>query len=258
MNFTAWDVTLTLAVLIQITKASDLLLRKHQQDWVNRFCDSVALKLDEIKPLTWFRMVRSRLVQKVLVGLTIILFALINTFGFLGAFVRVGDDNDYGWLIIISGVVSIIGNIFVLFKWGPNVVDDIFFEDRFSAFLKTWGRFCWSKYRVLLPVGLFLNWVVPFLFFGALGSNLGSWLIVSIPALAFSIYQSLAFMGVMSGLMVIFAQLILYCLSILVVIFRAIVWRVVEYNKGAWAALTLIVTVALGVFDVYMRATNKA
>jgi hypothetical protein len=244
---TVWDLPLTLAILIQLTKLSDFILRKHQQDWVNQFCNSVALHLDEIKPLTWFKMVRSSAVQKVLVGVSIIFFSLISALAFAATIFGRAAESDYAWIINVSGVISLVGNIFVLFKWGPSVVDDIFFEDSFSAFLKTWREFLWSKYRVIIPVSLFLALVLPFLAFGALGENWLSWLIILIPQLTFSIYQSLAFMGIWSGLIVIFAQFILYCLSFLVVIFRAIAWRVVEYNKGAWAALTLIVTVALGV-----------
>jgi hypothetical protein len=258
MNFSAWDLPVTLAVLLQITKASDLILRKRQQDWVNRVCDSIALFLDEIKPLTWFRMVRLHGVRKVLLWSAMILFVLIATLMMCATLAlngsrRADESSIYGDLAL--GFISLIVNLKALSEEGPFIMNNIFSEDRFCPFLKVWGAFLWQKYRVLIPTALLVN----FAGFCLVGS-LGYWValvILAVPLIAFAMFQSLAFLGFLSGLIVIFAELVLGLLAILVGGFRAIAWRVVEYNKGAWAALTLIATVGLGIVDIYMRATHK-
>jgi hypothetical protein len=42
-------------------------------------------------------------------------------------------------------------------------------------------------------------------------------------------------------------------LHVAIELLRAMMWRIVTYGKGAWAALWLLATVALGVFELAMR-----
>jgi hypothetical protein len=52
------------------------------------------------------------------------------------------------------------------------------------------------------------------------------------------------------GLIVVLAEGLLFVVSAAVAIVRAVSWRVAEYDKGAWAALVLITTILLGVFEL--------
>jgi hypothetical protein len=55
------------------------------------------------------------------------------------------------------------------------------------------------------------------------------------------------------SLVVALVSICLLFAEIILGILRALVWRIVEYNRGAFAAIVLIVTVALGLVDMYLR-----
>jgi hypothetical protein len=48
-----------------------------------------------------------------------------------------------------------------------------------------------------------------------------------------------------TGYVVIFVQLVILVAAAVLWIVKGIVWRIAEYNKGAWAALTALLTVLL-------------
>ena len=72
-----------------------------------------------------------------------------------------------------------------------------------------------------------------------LASVLGVWWIVTV-----------------SGYFVILMQIILIVLACVVAVLRAIAWRVVEYNKGPVAALSLLLTTACGFIAVYLHISR--
>ena len=55
------------------------------------------------------------------------------------------------------------------------------------------------------------------------------------------------------GYFIIALQICLYLATILVSVFRGLVWRIAEYNKGAWAAITVLFTVGVGIANFYVR-----
>lgn len=52
------------------------------------------------------------------------------------------------------------------------------------------------------------------------------------------------------------AQLAVFTVRVGFWLARAVAWRVAEYNKGAWAGLTSLLTLVLGLADVYLRVAK--
>jgi hypothetical protein len=55
------------------------------------------------------------------------------------------------------------------------------------------------------------------------------------------------------GLVLIFFRILITLALFSILILSAVTWRIAEYNKGAWSALTLIITTLAGIFDFYIR-----
>jgi hypothetical protein len=49
----AIEILLVLGVLVNLIKGADLLLRPHQQKWLQTVCDALALWLDDSRLLQW-------------------------------------------------------------------------------------------------------------------------------------------------------------------------------------------------------------
>lgn len=52
-------------------------------------------------------------------------------------------------------------------------------------------------------------------------------------------------------------SLLLLIVELCLKILRAIVWRIAEYKRGAFAAIILIVTIILGITDFYLKNSQK-
>ena len=61
---------------------------------------------------------------------------------------------------------------------------------------------------------------------------------------------------VVTGYIAVVAQLLIFLARITLPFARELMWRIVEYNKGAWAAITLCVTVILALQEIALRAIH--
>jgi hypothetical protein len=71
--------------------------------------------------------------------------------------------------------------------------------------------------------------------------------------LIITIISSILTYLIILGFFLLITALIFLILESLLKLFRAFAWRLVEYNKGAWAAIVLVLTLVLGVMDLFFR-----
>jgi hypothetical protein len=74
-----------------------------------------------------------------------------------------------------------------------------------------------------------------------------------VPVLPFLGALTAAIPIIMLSGVVLLSQLGIVIAHWLLIFFRALVWRIVEYNKGAWAAITLLITVVAGFASLLKR-----
>jgi len=61
----------------------------------------------------------------------------------------------------------------------------------------------------------------------------------------------------LTSLSILLLSLFFLIIELLLKVVRAISWRIAEYNKGAFAAIILILTIALGTIELYLKFGNK-
>lgn len=57
----------------------------------------------------------------------------------------------------------------------------------------------------------------------------------------------------LTGAIIFFIVVLLLIAQMLVLLLRALVWLIVEYNKGVWGAIMLLCTIILGIIELYLK-----
>jgi len=244
-----WDVAVAVGVLVQATKLADWILRPKQQEWVRDIFDSITLRLDEAKPLRWFRLIERRSIQYSLVCTSAAAAIKIGLGGYFKG--RTG----WTWNDLKTCLVLFVPPFFIFYWWGHAIIGRIYGKGQFGPFVIKYVAFVLTS---VLAGGL----VLLLLYMTALVMP-SSWSLGTRIDIAFAIMALLGWVIIVSwiitvsGLFAITAQLILIVLAGLLIPLRAVAWRIVEYNKGPWAAISLLVTVICTAIDLYLRAMAR-
>lgn len=86
--------------------------------------------------------------------------------------------------------------------------------------------------------------------------TLHEWIILTasfVPVFPFLGALTAAMPIIMLGGIVLVCETAIWMAHWFLIFCRALVWRIVEYNKGAWAAITLLVTVVAGFVSLYKK-----
>lgn len=250
------EILLVIGILVNLIKGADLILRPHQQKWVQDKFETLTLRLSDTKPLTWFGYITNPVIFWVLA--LIIGFPLAYALGQPLLFANTLKDlSFYTGLVLLSlwnmnkantyatGFISYIGNAKEK-KGGKSY--------SFRTFIKRFLRVSLSFIILCSLIGIAMYILSSvWLNFSPHSrpiSRLELLRISFIPAWPF-IFHFLSILTVCS--LIIFAAGLLLIIEILLVFIRAICWRIAEYNKGAFAAIILIVTIALGVTEFYLK-----
>lgn len=287
------EILLVIGVLVNLIKGADLILRPHQQKWLQDKFDTLALRLDYTKPLDWYD---DRIIKKVYAAVTVILivggslsFLSLGWFHWIWGGIAI--------LFVLSTIQSMITAPFetevtnqefrrsVLERmkkeeWDSK--DDFFWHKSKLIEMKLADWVTGSKtvsqhlYRPLLMVLVsqtiyivsISTILIPYnlvrRYFGVdIESNLT--LVISILVLAVlgnfirskikpltSVLSPVAKVGSIS-FFIFLVSLFIITAEFTVKILRGIVWRIAEHNKGAFAAIVLIITIALGVAEFYLK-----
>jgi len=232
------DLLTTVGILINVAKGGDLLLREHQRKFVQSKAKSVAEYLDKLRPLNWFGKLTTSKTTK-------ILLALLSMILYLGYSLRQGGTYvapEELWRKIVFFLVmgftvcvmlALFGYYFYSYVTYPVVgwlLKDNnvrLFLLRFSIITVAYLAFtCITKdhaytafWKVFLYAMLFVSLVL-------------AW------------YAGAIILSLM--IMIMIAQFLVFLM-------RALIWRIVEYNRGAWAAIVLIITIILGAVELLLR-----
>lgn len=253
---TFWDAAFLLGLVTQATKLLDWILRPKQQKWVANVFDSIALRLHYAKPLTWFRAFGVPRVQVILIVVASAYLLIQDLTSLTNAITHFQDDQVVADLTFYASYILGIGfAVLVMLRWGVRLFRWIYGEGNFGTFFWRWLSVeISSSLGLAMMFGIFLAW-----FCVLAASNLPSllWQILAV-GLVFWMTATIALIWTvgmisLSGFLVIAVQLALVLLSLLIAPLRFIVWRVVEFNKGPVAALSLLTTVACGAIAGYLH-----
>jgi hypothetical protein len=249
------DTVLAIGIFIQLTKLSDLLIREHQKKKVQSVLESFTLKLEYTKPLTWF--------SRILEGRWVKIILSIITTGAMGSiFIHslwdsidelFNLDIDLAELLgMILGLILGIG-LFSFITWlslklyGLKLLNWLIKDKKGYLFV--------LKFLTIFAVQLF---VVLFLVMMYVFSDGKEEIYDQVFILLFAVtfltgILSTSFVINYVGFVILAYQIILFFLFCVFSLTKWLLWRIVEYNNGAVAGISLILTVALGIISILIK-----
>lgn len=276
------EILLVIGILVNLIKGADLILRPHQQKWVQDKFESLVLWFDYTKPFDWYK---SNSGARETYGLILSVIPAIFIF-------RFALPKNYPSLVLIIFVSAII--LLARHPTAPQNNNEEAIKDYEENFYKTvstpeehkepirkaearlarWlfscnttGQYLIRPFLLTCIGGTAFSLVYGFIHLAdtsyrymASVINPGwGWLKYSLIFLILLIcfrviryFAGFVFLGFVCLCIFIFT-LILITTEALLKIARGITWRIVEYNKGAFAAIILIATIALGVTEFYLK-----
>ena len=230
-----------IGLLINLTKGADLMLRPYQQKWIQSKTETLALWLEYAYPLKWLGKLTTR---KAHIVIAIIAVALYYSIFFL--WVIPSTSISIFERIIIHGIgfYALCRSAYLFVKWLLSDDNPVKFVHRFILVL-------------IVLIGIIIGGLI--VFYVWIGDETISFRIYElgiIKLIILVVVLSLAIALMIAWLIVgiIFPLIILiYLVQTLILLSRAVVWRIVEYNKGVWAALTLLATIVLGSIELYLK-----
>ncbi|MGH9948806.1 MAG: hypothetical protein ACRD6X_16655 [Pyrinomonadaceae bacterium] len=242
------EILLIIGVLINLIKGAELILRPHQEKWLQDRFETLVLWLEYVRPVNWFAE------REVAVYRTV--FVLLITPMLAGTIVLIINPKNASWwsltLIILISIVMAL----------EAAINTIKSENRFERWLfknlplrQRLGRHIIIGTLVLTLV--FLFWIIfidePVAVKQSHNPASFSFLITLAEGIGISVFYLFIIMGLPS-LAIVLISLLFSITELLLKFIRGISWRMVEYNKGVFAAIILLVTVALGVADIYLKS----
>jgi len=250
---------LVIGMLINFVKGAELILRPHQQKWLQDKCDTLALRLDYTSPLKWY--MESGVIQKwfwLLYELVIICAFVVYVFSnrslniynlaalvcFILSIVLLGREKSK--FILVSGlwkrlITEVTGKERDPMAWmleGRTISESIYKQLVVSGF----GLICCYLFYLFLT-----EWILHVF-------QLGLYLILM--TIYGLVITPLAIIG-LANILVMLVSVLIFVTELMLVFIRGIVWRIAEYYKGAFAAILLLITGALGMAEVYFRFLKK-
>lgn len=246
--------TFIAGVLTQFLKLTDFLISKDQQKWIQDQAELIALRVDAVKPLNFYRtLITKRNIKFLTIAYIVSAPLFIIVPPFFEIELQTGEQIPFVFACL-SGTIAFGYLInWVFQKHGQSNVEYFYaggkFQDFFIRYLKSMMRgaafiIIYSMWYILTP--LFPeHWQI---------------VIVILPGVGFIILLFIKFGEVLLwyafqfiGLIICATWLALFVLSTIVALVRGIVWRIATYNKGAMAAITLLITLILGIVELYLR-----
>ena len=240
------DVLLIVGLILNFVKAGDLILRPHQLKWFQDRFEHLTLWLDFTKPLKALKTLTSDDGR-----LALLMLAYVPAIVFFAATQALQTPEPKGVSLI---TYLNFGILIFLIKRGLPVTSWLLGDGRVSSFLKRFLVLSIGQLAALVPL------VLSGLSTAYLSDHskehllLGVLFVVDALVLFALVLLNLVYSTIwLACFLTIVASSILLILEMLLKFARGIAWRIVEYNKGAFAAIVLIVTVALGLIDFYLK-----
>jgi hypothetical protein len=267
------DAVVIVGLLVNIVKASDLILRPHQQKQLQQSFESLVLWLEDCKPIIAVeQLLTPRAQDALLTGsyIFVVIWASISWIGFaLMSFIVPSGPDGFGFDPLISCLFVLINLPMLLLllprmrTLGRTLVKWLLSKGRFHLLLIKFLILNFSVYLwfilVLALIYLILRFFNPGIHINDVIQQIGvqdslAQILYFVFGTITMPFLSLTLILYVIGLMVVFLTIAKWINEMFLKFIRALVWRIVEYNKGAFAALALIITVALGILDLYIKS----
>ena len=253
------DPVIIVSVLLAIAKLGDFILRRHQQQRVQDWVETLTLYLDEIKPLNWFQDLS---IAKVFKGMLILsLLLLLGTIPLLaGRLHHFGTSYSFlGDLFIASAVTQ----PFLVWLIGRRLINWLVGNRKAKTLLIRYIALFLGFILVILAAQ-YIIWVLAWLTldasesFASFMQHRGSfnheptwWL--------YAIYMAIIPVTTFFGLVLLVGTFPLFDIVILggtqafLKLFVGIAYRIVEWKTGAVSAISTILAALLSIADVAVR-----
>ncbi len=239
-----------LGLIVQLTKLSDLIFRQHQKKKIQDWFETLTLRLENSQPAKYFYNIFQKKVIRGFLIFFALIYAVLPIYAISFATSHSNDNLKYEndlLLYLIGFGLSLI--ILLCTYLGFRL---------YGLRLLTWqiqGTFTKFAIKYLL-IGI--PFIMPSIFQRVIIFNSNSpdiWIIFTIFSGILIITGVAGVWWTLSfyGFIVIVFRIIIFLLEIFLKISRMILWRIIEYNKGAVAAITLIVTVLIGLLNLIYK-----
>ena len=247
--------------LISLLNLGALLLRPQQKEVFHRFIESLTRALDYTRPMIWFARLGERKFAVLWTIISALLFFLAypgirmlrgtpallvdlwsNTFGIQLSLIFVLAPGNFD-LVTKSEYVFLAINLLTI----PTTF--WFIGSRITTFLASGNRLIIFIVRMLVMYAATV--VLAFaLYIGAANNPRSLWYaIVGVPGL---LILPVPIVVVTIGMLMMSLTLLLFALGLFLKVSRAICWKIVEYSKGALAAVIAILTAALCIYKTLL------
>lgn len=272
----AIEILLIVGIFVNLIKGGELILRPHQQKWLQDKFETFVLMLDYTKPLEWY-INKSR--KKVFwisgwsigLGLYGLAGAVIQPKRYGGLTFKISFDNLKTFIAASLILLVFSFTKYVLSKNSDESDEINSIVARLQKPLNEWltdDESVGGQISRLLFVGItasifviitgaLLVFYIDNVFFATAAHDDTVLFLLAMAGVV--IIGSIVWIGVRFAIgVLIFMILFLSMLftELLLKLLRGLTWRIAEYNKGAFAALVLVATALLGVAEFYVRFKN--
>lgn len=242
----------TIGTIIQILKLGDLILRPHQRHWLQDKLETLALGLADVHPLNWYgKAINSRGVFLIESAVAVTFFAVALLVYTLPPPLAPITTADRSLAFLLQAEIALL----VLSRYGTGLRSWVFSQGTFWTFVRRYFVLMTGGTLALL-LGLGIVWTYLMLIQTRVHSHEARTLL-AIPALLMMCpilgAVSLWWIAIVTGHVIVAVRFGTLFAAFLIRIVTGIAWRIVEFDKGAWAALTLIATVLSGILGIYIR-----
>lgn len=261
------DPIVAIGILTNVIKLGDLILTPEQQKTVQRVSETITLWLDYTRPLNWLRRWVTAQNGRPFLWFTIGLVILSNTVqitsgtGPFGIIVLPALPERFHTTAKALGLlITLVVVPLLVLRFGLRAVHWLIAEGRlWRLFLRYLVGAIVGSVAVGILGAILFFWLslLSVLSFFALGSDdlefsdpqfsMALAFLVSLP-----VFETVVTILMVPGLAIV-CMYVLVPLNVVFVVLRGLAWRVVQYNKGAWAALLLVGTFVLAVWDIVLK-----
>ena len=232
-------------------------------------CEYLTLWLEDQNPIEWFQGLSSSRAHRWLLVFGIVEFAVAGVGAFITQRIELSVfvDDKFGRLNVIifqilALAISSLSIPVIVRKLGPRTMKWLLADAKPLVFVRRYIALVAIGYLIALIYGIFLIGLIWLAnpshgIFGAIESIFDSKSLASKFYLFgfLLIWPAFTYFWVMVqvGALVLWFVVLLPVLLLLLRLALTFAWRVVEYSKGAYAALLLIVTIILGILSLYLK-----
>ena len=244
-------IVFVISLLLTLMKGADLLLRPHQQKWLQEKLEIVTLKLTYTNFFRWYSEHLNSWMLKFVGLFSLILVTSILHDPFLTILSTALKNNG---LLFISAIGLSTAFALRMRSTHKSSLEYIEGKDTENVSLMTFLKRSLEVLR-----GFFILIFLAFIFYFAAFYSIDKFILKeNLPIFIYSIIcitpVSINGLGIFFSLLIV---LLLTCivglLHFLLKAIEAACWRIVEYNKGAFAAINIVITVGLGIAELCLK-----